>query len=150
VLHPHALIGPDEVAFATELGMTCETTRERLGFRLPCPLYREQRCPIYMATRPRVCSNYQCDLLKAFLAGTLTLEQCRHTVQRAREMADAIVAQCPPGYSFSRLRRELDEGWDSGTGVVGSPEVRQQHAELLLALVTLIRYLHKHFGKPKM
>jgi hypothetical protein len=96
-----------------------------------------------------VCSNYQCDLLKAFLAGTLTLEQCRHTILRAREMADAIVAQCPPGYSFPQLRRELDEGWDSGTGVVGSPGVRQQHAELLLELVTLIRYLHKHFGKPK-
>jgi uncharacterized protein len=148
-LHSHAIIGPDEVVFVTELGMTCEITQERLGFRLPCPLYREQRCPIYAAKRPRVCGDYRCNLLKAFLAGTLTLEQGVQRVQRARELFAAVLAQMPPGYSYARLCDEVGS-WDAGVGLGGSPELRRANAPLLLTLVTLIRYLRKHFGKPKM
>lgn len=148
-LHSHVLLRETERALAATLGVTVEIAHGHAAFRQPCPFYQAQRCAIYTATRPRICSDYRCALLKGLLAGTLTLEQALHTVQRVREMIAALIAQCPPGYSLPRLRCELDEGWDSGTGLVGSPEARQQNAELLLDLVTLIRYLHQHLGKPK-
>ncbi len=145
VLHTHALLKPAEIESARALGLTVETIRSGLGFRLPCPLYQDQRCSIYTAARPHTCGAYQCALLKKYAAGALTYEQSAQRIQRARELYADVIAQLPPGYSFQQLQREQRQAWDSGRGVFGSRELRQEHTALLLALGKLVMYLGKHF-----
>jgi len=77
------------------------------------------------------------------------LAQAMQSVQRVRELLADVMERLPDGYSFEQLRREIDEGWDSGRGVVGSPKRRQKHPELLFAVAALNRYVKKHFGVPK-
>lgn len=149
VLYSRALIQPDEIESVRALGLTVETLRGRHDFLQPCPLCQDHRCLIYTATRPSICSAYQCALLKKYAAGELTYEQGAQIIQRARELYADVIAQLPPGYSFQQLRREQRQAWDSGRGVFGSLELRQEHAALLLALAKLVMYLHKHFHKPK-
>jgi uncharacterized protein len=149
VLHTHAQVEPDELDLVRALGLTVETFNDHLGFCLPCPLYCEQRCSIYTATRPHTCGAYQCRLLKKYLAGEIAREQGAQIVQRTRELLAAVLAQMPAGYSFNDLQRAMEQEWNSGRGAFGSVEIRQANASFLLALGTLIVYSHKHFGKPK-
>ena len=149
VLHAHAVVKPDEIKHVRALGLTVEALRDGLIFPLPCPLHQDRRCSIYTTTRPHVCGAYQCDLLKKFLAGTLSLEQGTQIVQRARELLKDVIAQLPTGYSFEELRRQLDQEWDSAHGLFGSAEMRRENAQFLLTVAKLKMYLRKHFGKPK-
>lgn len=148
VLHARTVVKPDDVEHVRTLGLTVETVGDHSGFRQPCPLYRAHRCSIYPDRTP-TCKAYQCDLLKKRLAGEITFEQALQAVQRAEDLFADVVDHLPRGYSFAQLRREMDEAWDSGRGLVGSPEQRQTNAKLLLAAAKLTGYLHKHFGKPK-
>jgi uncharacterized protein len=148
VLHAHAVVKPDEIERVCALGLTVVSFKDAPGFRQPCPLYREQRCSVY-PNHPPTCKAYQCKLLKNFLAGPLTLEQGAQTIQRARELLAAVIAQLPPGHTFDQLRQEMDQDRDSGRGVFGSAELRRQNAEFLLTVAKLAVYSRKHFGKPK-
>ncbi len=148
VLHTHAVIQPDEIDHVRSLGLTIRTYRNELGFHLPCPLFRENRCSIYTSKRPNICGAYQCDLLKKYLAGTVSLNQALPIIQRARELIADVIALLPTGYSFDQVRRELDEGQDAEQGLFDSAEMRKQNAMFLLAMAKLVRYSHKHFGKP--
>lgn len=149
VLHNHAVIAPDEIENVRSLGLTVEPHGDHLGFRLPCPLYQDNCCSIYAAKRPQVCGAYRCALLKKYLAYEITLEQSVQTVQRAKDLYADVLKQLPAGYSFSRLKKEMQQDWDSGRGLVGSSESRQANAQLFLAMAKLTRYLHKHFEKQK-
>jgi hypothetical protein len=146
VLHCYAVIKPGEIDRVRAMGLTIVPFRGALGFPLPCHLYREDHCSVYAETRPDICGAYQCDLLRRYLAGALTLEQCRRTVQRMRELLADVIPQLPAGYSFAKLRQEFDENWDCGPGVLGSAESRQANLDLLLAVTKLARYSRKHFG----
>jgi len=148
VLHAHAVIKSKDIEPAHALGLTVEAFGDNLGFRQPCPLYQKQRCSAY-PNRPPTCKAYQCALLKKYLAGEITCELGMQTIQRAEELFATVLEQLPPGYSFAQLRKEIEQGWDSGRGLFGSPELRQANAVFLLALAKLIRYLHRHFEKPK-
>ncbi len=148
VLHAHTALKPDDAEHVRRLDLAVETFGDHIGFRQPCPLYREDRCSVY-PDHPRTCRAYQCDLLKKRLAGEITHEQALQIVQRVRELFADVVAYLPEGYSFEQLRRDMDEAWDSGDGLLGSPEQRQTNAELLLAVAKLTRYLHRHFEKPR-
>jgi len=146
VLHAHAVVKPDEIERVRALGLTVERIGDTHGFRQPCPLYREQRCSVY-PNHPATCRAYRCDLLKKHLAGAITREQGAQIIHRARALHADVIAQLPPGYAFEQLRRELDEEWDSGRGVFGSAEMRQQHAAFLLTVTKLAMYARRQFGK---
>ena len=148
VLHVHAVVKPDGIEQVRALGLTIETIGDTLGFRQPCPLYREQHCSVY-PKHPNTCRAYKCDLLNKYLAGVITHQQGAQTIQRARELLADVIAQLPPGYSFEQLRRELDQAWDSGRGIFGSAEMRQSNAQFLLTVAKLALYARKHFGRPK-
>jgi hypothetical protein len=148
VLHTRTIVKPGEIESLRALGLTIEAKGDQLCFRQPCLLYREQRCSVY-PNHPGACRAYQCNLLKKFLAGTITLEQGAHTIQRAHELVSAILEQMPVGYSFDQLKKEMEQHPNSGGGILGSAEMRQSNAEFLLTAAKLVMYARKHFGKPR-
>ncbi len=139
VLHPYARLTPDETGLALSLGLTVDSFKERPGFHLPCPLYQHPCCSIYTAPRPRVCGDYQCDLLKKFLAGAISPEESLYIIGRARELLAKVTAQLPPGDTFIRFRQDIERDREADS----SPA-------LLLTLGKLEWYLLKHFDSaPK-
>jgi Fe-S-cluster containining protein len=146
---PHARIGPDEIDHARALGLAVEAFQDRYHFGLPCPLYRDNGCSIYTARRPRICGDYQCELLKKFLSGAITREHGTQIVRRTRELLTAVLNQMPEGGSWNELQREMERDWDSGQGHFGSPRMRQVHAEFFLAVASLKMYVGKHFGESQ-
>ena len=92
VVHVRVPLGADEVELARELALHVETFEDGLGFHLPCPQYRENRCATYHH-RPRACVNYQCELLEHLLVGEISLEVSLSLVIQARAMIDALRAQ---------------------------------------------------------
>ncbi|TRZ90242.1 lasso peptide biosynthesis B2 protein [bacterium] len=148
-LHVHAKITPDEMDHARALGLTVEPFKDHLRFHLPCPLYIDNRCSIYTARRPHICGEYQCELLKKYLAGTIPREHGGQIIRRTRELLAVVLAQMPAGNSFSDLQRAMERDWDAGRGPFGSVELRRANAGFLLALGSLEIYSRKHFGKPK-
>jgi hypothetical protein len=149
VLHSHAVVKPEEITFARALGLTIRAFQNVPGFLLPCHLHRERGCSVYGGRRPAICVGYECDLLRRYLVGALTLEQCAVVVQRVRELLGDVIPWLPTGYSFARLRQELDESWDSERGVFGSVEWRRANPELLLAITKLAMYSRRHFGSTR-
>ncbi len=145
VLHAQALVRPNEIEPVRALGLSVETCGADLWFRLPCPLYQDNRCSIYAATRPQTCVAYRCRLLDRYLAGEVTREQGVQIVQRTRTLLADVLQQLPAGYSFGELRKDLERNWDSGRGVAGSAGARQGSAALLLAVARLAVYLRRHF-----
>ncbi|CAK0779782.1 conserved hypothetical protein [Gammaproteobacteria bacterium] len=147
-LHAHTIVKPNEIDTVRALGLTIETHGDQLFFRQPCPLYREQRCSAY-PNHPPTCRAYQCALLKKYHAGEITFEQSEKIVQRAQELYVDVLEQLPNDYSFDQLKKEMAQDGDFGSGLFGSPELRQANAEFLLTVAKLTMFLRKHFEKPK-
>jgi Fe-S-cluster containining protein len=146
VLFTRVTVHPDEIERVRALGLVLETFRDGPGFRQPCSLYRESCCSVY-PHHPIGCRAYHCKLLKKYLAGTVTHEQAAQTIQSARELLAAAIAQLPPGYDFGQLLREINR--DSGRDIFGSVEQRRQNAGFMLAIGRLMIFSQKHFGESK-
>jgi hypothetical protein len=148
VLHAYTAIHPNEVDLARSLRLTVLPRKGALGFKQPCRLYKNQRCSKYLC-RPSSCKDYQCALLRKYLAGELKAAAAEQVIQQSKKLFAALLEQLPPGCSFDQLRTALDHEGDSALGILGSDELRQANAPLILELSKLMRYLQRHFGKPK-
>ena len=60
-LHDRAVLEPEEVEFASDLGLYVRA-EGRPTFALPCKYLQGCACTIY-SKRPKVCARYQCQLL---------------------------------------------------------------------------------------
>jgi hypothetical protein len=155
ILHTYAVILPNEAERVCALGLTVETTSKGLRFRLPCPLLKECFCPVYEnENRPNTCKEYQCELLKKFLNGAITLDQALQIIQLTRELLNDVIAQqpagyLPAGYSREQLLQFIQREKDSGQSVFGSVELREENAVFLLRLAKLVLYVRKNFNKPE-
>src|SRR5512137_1768828 len=96
VVHSRALLDADELEAAHELGLRVDVFEDGTGFHLPCPQYREGKCASYQR-RPRVCANYQCELLQRCLEGQVTLEEALSLIAQARTMLDPLWDRLPGG-----------------------------------------------------
>jgi hypothetical protein len=148
VLHAYTSIHPDEVELVQTLGLTVVPRKGALGFRQPCLLYQSQRCANYLC-RPSSCKEYQCALLQKYLAGEVKPDDAVKVIQRSQELFAELLRQLPAGYSFNQLQSALDQEDESGEDVFGFSEPGRVNADLLFALGKLIRYLQRHFGKPR-
>ena len=111
VVHSHAALGADELDLAQELDLRVDTFEDGVGFHLPCPQHREDRCAAYQR-RPRACVNYQCELLERHLRGEVSLDEGRALVTQARQMVEVLRARMPGGsatpLTFKTLRQMMD------------------------------------------
>src|SRR6185312_2199386 len=75
-----------ESLVALGLTPTDDCSSDRSGFRLPCPHFSGS-CSIY-ASRPRVCANFRCRLLKSVGKGTYSVAQARQKVLEAKALRE--------------------------------------------------------------
>ena len=98
----HKRVGP-----CPRTSLRVDVFDDGVGFHLPCPQYQRDRCATYQR-RPRVCVDYECELLQHFLAGQVTLEDSLSLVTQVKEILDKLWAQLPGGkampITFETLR----------------------------------------------
>ena len=90
-LFDRARLGDDQFDLAASLGM--ETARDPEGsggFVQPCPRFRGGCCSIYDQPKPRICGDYQCGLLRAYLAGDENLDRCLASINLVRSLAHEL------------------------------------------------------------
>jgi Fe-S-cluster containining protein len=108
VVHSRALLDADEIELAQELGLRVDVFEDGTGFHLPCPQYRDGKCAAYQR-RPRVCVNYQCELLQRCLAGQVALEEALSLIAQAKAMLGPLWDRLPGGkatpITFETLRQ---------------------------------------------
>lgn len=148
-LYPRASLLPAEVDLARSLGLTIDSSGNRLGFDLPCHLHRQNRCSIYTRPRPGVCGDYRCDLLKRFLAGAISLGQGLRAVESAQALLAEVTALLPPDYTFTRFRRAFERVAAAETGLAGLPDDLRQNSALLLAMGRLEWYFIRQFDSTR-
>ena len=106
----------------------------------PCPHYSRPACTIY-AIRPWRCSDYRCEVLKGFSAGTLDAGTAHALIARAKEMRARVNEVLPPEMTIVDLARE----------VRGQP-IATRTADQLQALVRFAAYrvfVERHFLDEK-
>lgn len=105
------------------------------GFTQPCPLWQGQ-CTVYTSPHyPRVCSAYQCKLLKEVLDENIPLPESLTVVQQAKEMIRELESLLPVSSNIS-FRERLVAHMEHGNADSGF----QLKADALLI------FLDKHFG----
>lgn len=139
-LHDYAVLDPDEIDHARNLGLTLRS-KGRPGFALPCPRLSGTCCSIY-GDRPSVCGRFECALLERVEAGSITLDAATTVVTEARELADAVLVQLPTGMTIPAAR-DLNEAHDLA-GRAATPPAQMQ---LRLAITALSLLLDRHFRK---
>ena len=143
-LHDRAVLEPEELEFASGLGLEVQPAG-RPAFALPCKYLRGCSCSIY-SNRPKVCARYQCQLLDDVQQANITLDAALEHVRIAKRMCDDVRALLPPGMNFPKARRLLHE--PSGAVPAATPG-RAADMRLRLALTTLCLYLDKHFKNSR-
>lgn len=137
-LHNFAVLEPDELEFARELGLNLRGDGQ-LGFTLPCSYLQGCACTTY-DNRPRVCGRYVCQLLDDVSQGNLFFDDALAHVKKAKDMYRRVEALLPPGVTMSEARLRLKEPL-SGQ----SAEERDLELRCRLELTILCVYLDKHF-----
>lgn len=135
-LHNYAILDPDEVDFASGLGLTLRTAG-RPGFALPCPLLQDSVCTIY-GNRPRVCGNYKCQLLQDLEAGSVTLDVAIGKVGTAKELIRRVEELLPEEMTLPEARTLMSASEDQPARPPAEMPAR-------LAVTALTLYLDKHF-----
>ncbi|MEO5809583.1 MAG: YkgJ family cysteine cluster protein, partial [Sphingomicrobium sp.] len=120
-LHGHAVLRPDELNRARELGLSI-MDGDAPGFYLPCPKLLDRCCSIY-GERPSVCAGYKCQLLIDLGSERVSLDDALAKVAVARSMFDAFAAD----------------------KLAPQPATAVEAGARILRLTALRLYLDKHF-----
>ena len=93
LLHDRAVLLPAEFTLANQIGLTilARAGDDTPTFRLPCPCFQQGRCSTY-TKRPGACGRYRCDLLQAFEAQTIDLNNALELVEQAKTLIAEIEA----------------------------------------------------------
>ncbi len=139
-LHCGARVEDGEGQAVRALGLTVAASAEGPIFCLPCPLHQENRCTVY-AGRPSACRSYQCKLLRRYLAGQATWDECIRRVELAKDLLARVrrrTAAGPTGNVWEKLRSLA-----AGT-IVADRELLMD----ALALLTLGKQHFRNRAKP--
>lgn len=138
-IHLRAVLGVDEVAAARGIGLPVLDRPDRPAFALPCPKLSGTACTIF-GQRPRVCSRYQCQLLRDFQSGDVSLEAAEKKVAYAKALIAAITRVLPPTMSLPEARTLVDAEVKPS-----APMAQRDLQELRLRVTALELYLDKNF-----
>jgi uncharacterized protein len=93
VIFNRAGLKPDEIGLAKDNGLDYfPSGEEEFAFRLPCRLYQDDKCSIYLI-RPEACRRYRCDLLKRLTNKAISLEESKIIVSQIKSLMDSINKQ---------------------------------------------------------
>lgn len=138
-LHVQGALSENEVDQARALGLRVRAIGGRAEFLMPCSRQDGTRCGIY-ESRPRVCAEYRCLLLKKYQAGEVPLDRALAIVEEFRAAAEAAFVRLravPSGPIIAEVSRRENAAADPAA-------FRREHSKLLLALAR-VRALSRHF-----
>lgn len=112
VIFNRAALKPDEIRPAKDYGLHYFTAGNgEYAFRLPCRLYQNNKCSIYL-NRLNACKRYRCNLLKRLINGEIGLEESKLIVFQVKSLMDSINKQMinvePSGDFRQRIVKFLD------------------------------------------
>ena len=116
-------------------------------FQLPCPAFRGGCCSIY-ESRPKICRDYRCFLLRRYEAGDVSFEEARARITRTMALRDrvrsamAAFVEPPASEALSGLYRLMAVKFDAMPDPVAS---RRERAEMLLDIAALRVVLAREF-----
>jgi uncharacterized protein len=92
-----AALGEDDLGLPLRLlGVRLIVEADPPAFALPCPAVADGRCTVYDRHRPRACHEFNCDLVHAVEAGTLTPAAAREVIAATRTLRDRVRAGDAP------------------------------------------------------
>ena len=98
-------LNPGETTATQTLGMSLvQPIPDDIGFSQPCPQYRDQ-CLIYThPNKPKVCSSYECKMLKELKKGEKNLAQALIEVQQVKDIIHDLDSLLPtkPNVNFKQ------------------------------------------------
>ena len=148
LLQNHYPLESGETKLATRIGLPVHSGEDRSNaFSLPCALYREDKCSVY-PNRPKACRDYQCDILKKYLKGTISLEQSLELVASAKDLMNSIRRHTGNGDPGKRIWTSIAEYLDRQGDEPNSEAFRQANADLLLDEKQLA-FICRHFEMNK-
>ena len=139
--------GDDRLELLETAGLVLSTRDDRTAFRQPCGAFDGCGCSVY-ASRPAVCREYRCLLLRRFEAGEVSDGDARSLISRTIALRDrvrpALTALVAPEAlePLSGLYRLMTAKLDA------APEpatARREHADLLLDVAALRVLLSREF-----
>jgi uncharacterized protein len=142
--HGGAKIQPEEIPAVRRLGLPVLQSNEGPIFPLPCPHHLDDRCTVY-GDRPSPCSLYQCKLLKRYLDGDVSWEDCLLRIRQTKELVARLrnrLGQASPEKSLWQQLTAFETGQDAAT----------KDRELWLDLASLLTLSRAHFlnrAKPR-
>jgi hypothetical protein len=143
VLYEHAKVAPGEEAPMKQAGLHVMAREGKVVFRLPCGHFADGRCTIFDSGRFRICSEFECSLLKRTKAGECTVAAAREQVAAARILL-ARVTEHDPQAKFAAVRRRSRERLAKKMEAGATPE----DAQHLLSLIALDSFLERWFRLP--
>ena len=137
-----APVSEDEACSLAAHGLDLFDFKGVRQFRQPCPLLKEGHCTIY-ESRPKVCRDYRCKMLKRHENGELEPGEGRRRVAEAKALRSAVVARDPEGAMHDRrasLWRSLSDAVTKASG-----NEKQELAKRLLAVAAFEAYIRQWF-----
>ncbi|MBI1178201.1 hypothetical protein GC207_12270 [bacterium] len=152
VLFADVKLQSDEDAdFLKQAGLPIRRRGTLCGFSQPCPALRNDgRCEIYQH-RPSMCRQFECGVLKEFLAGTVTETAALREIRKAKRLARKVVGllECagdrdgnrPLMKRYQKVMRQPIDLHDTGSG--------DQRGALMLAVQELSEILQRRFLRAR-
>jgi Fe-S-cluster containining protein len=115
-------------------------------FDQPCPQFSQGCCSIY-AQRPARCARYECEVLRAFKAGSLKLDEAERRIAQARKLARDLTGVLEAGATMVDARKALHEAPAAWQDEDADPGQRMLIARARLMTVALNAFLDRHFRR---
>ncbi len=145
VLLVSTILETDEAELVTQPGLNFYQKKgEYVGFYQPCPCLKDSKCSVY-AQRPRACRNYQCELLKEHLQGTISFKEAVELVRKAISLMEAIYRHIGGVAPSKRIWEQIRDFMELQARSVNSEESRCLIARLLLDVKELSIICSSHF-----
>ena len=141
--HPQDALQPLQVA-----GFSFQQKENEQYFLQPCAAHKNQSCTIYKH-RPKVCREFQCQLLLQFQSGKISLEKAKaivvETVRQRDELFAAMqaVMELPRNLSL----KDMTEVFDKTQRDIYGSEVVKNFSKIFLQVAVLQVHLKKFFEK---
>jgi len=139
--------GDDRLELLESAGLMLSTRDEVTAFRQPCGVFDGRSCSVYLS-RPTVCREYRCLLLRRFEAGEISYEEARALIARTIALRDrvrpALAALVAPEAeeALSGLYRRMTARFEAAPDPAAA---RREHAALLLDVAALRVLLSREF-----
>lgn len=140
---PVAHAEPHEAEALARFGLTFNPGENT--FDLPCPRLDGPRCTIY-PDRFITCRNFQCELLKSFLAGKTGLDEARATIATAKQLVEETLEVAPDArYAPRRFQIIVETVTQSFTA---EPEEAARLMDIHQRALTAEQFIAATFRKP--